>query len=176
MKQATASVETPTRSLKALRQIAEEAIDRIQILEPNLGMTDLAARAIADTEADALDELSRALQSKYYQSLIRQRQRAEHSERHESEFLFPEIRKQVEQLPTRIPVGDGLFVLYEELQYTDLSKYLKVLNAQDRDRHQSNKKIVAVKALMELWPRSHRTRGITLPQVDALKAKKAGLI
>ncbi len=89
--------------------------------------------------------------------------------------MFPEFKELTAELPQRIPIGGGEFVEILKVHYKNLKQYLKVLNERDRQRHE--KRITAVKKLMDLWPpRSIKNRGMTLAELDAQKAKKAGLI
>ncbi len=91
-----------------------------------------------------------------------------------SKFIS-EIEDIALSLPKHVPVGNGKTVDRAEACYEDLKRYRKVLNQEFRERHK--KRIAAVTALMELWPpRTKKLQGTTLAQVDAEKARRAGLI
>jgi beta-phosphoglucomutase-like phosphatase (HAD superfamily) len=127
-------------------------------------------------DGDLRTDLSRLLLIKDFIARIRRLRAQQKRQERDSQLLFPELRGYVAQLPARLPIGDDVLVPSENACYADWQRYLKVLNAKDRDRHNNNKKIVAVKAIIKLWPESRKTRDTTLADVDELKARKAGII
>lgn len=123
-------------------------------------------------EPELLAALDEILRTKHLIQLVRALRRAE-SREPETGWLFPEIQEHAAQLPKRVPLGNGRTIERRELCYEHLEIRLKLLNK----RHRESKEVAALEALMKLWPpRTPKTQGRTLAEVDAMKARRAGLI
>jgi hypothetical protein len=153
----------------------EELVRNTMALFPNLPAANLVQEIVTLAEPDFLAELDQTLRSRYFIRTVKRLRERDRSDESAAAWLFPEIREIAIKLPDLVPVGDGEKVERSKLHYEDLERYLKVLNQKDRERHQ--KRIAAVKALMELWPpRTKKLQGLTLAEIDANKARIAGLV
>jgi hypothetical protein len=156
---------------KECEQLCRNAMD----LNPGLPAANLVAEIIALAEPEYLSDLDQMLRARFFIRTVKALRARDHREEAAQLWLYPEIQKQVMQLPEAVPIGRGKTVERAKVIYKDLTRYLKILNKEDRERHQ--KRIAAVKALMKLWPtRTKNTQGRTLQEVDVAKARSAGLI
>ncbi len=164
------------RSISDLQKESENLYRNAKALHPDVPASHLVPHMIEMAEPEFLAELDIALRSQHFLKIARASIANDRRKQSAPEqLLFPELKELAAELPQRIPIGGGEFVELLKLHYKNLKQYLKVLNERDRQRHE--KRIAAVKKLMELWPpRSTKNRGMTLAQLDAQKAKRAGLI
>ena len=150
----------PTRSLDEIQKTSEE---------------NLLPTILELAHEDFLAELDSILRVKHFLAAIGTVRASERRAAAESAWLSPQIRELALQLPTRLKLA-GDSVRRAELRYKHLRRWVKVLNQADRDRHKNNLKILAARNLMKAWPRSAKARRMTLAEVDAMKAQRAGLI
>jgi hypothetical protein len=152
------------------------------------GVTELARNAIALypdvpathfpsligelAEPELLAALDEILRAKYLIHLVRTLRRADTREP-ETGWLFPEIQEHAPNLPRRVALGKGKIIERAKLCYEHLEIRLKLLNK----RHRQSKEVAALVALMDMWPpRTPKTQGLTLAELDTIKARRAGLI
>lgn len=92
-----------------------------------------------------------------------------------AEYICPEIRSHAAKLPGHVPIGKGKTVKQSEACYENLADHLRNLNRENKRQH--GWRTAHIRALMELWPpRTHHMQGLTLAEVDAMKARAAGLV
>jgi len=157
--------------LPVVGRVAELAHNAIA-LYPDIPATHFSPLIIELAEPELLAALDELLRVKYLVQIIRTLRRAESREPVAS-WLFPEIEAYAENIPKRVHLGNGRTIERPNLCYKHLGIRLKLLNK----RHRENKEVTAITALMELWPAlTPKTQGLTLAEVDAMKARAAGLV
>ena len=166
-----AKVSTLNRSVAEVEKDAEQIAANAIALHPDLPATNLVEKAIGIADEALMAEVDTILRAQYFLRLIRTVRVKGTKDHQQMQWLFSGLRKAVTVLPSRVPIGEGRRKPLSDLNFEDLKRYLKVLNANDKARHVNNTKIVAVKELMKLWPaRNKKNRGLTLKDVDARKA------
>ncbi len=164
-----------------LRKESLDLARNAMALHPKLPAAQLVGPIIEQAEPAFLDELDKALRSRHFIQAIKTVRSEDRREESVQGWLFPEIRAHAAKLPEMVPTGADKKLPKDKLRFEDLKRYLRVLIKKDserqRTRRASNPQIVAVKSLMKLWPpRSKKTQGITLAEVDTQIATRAGLV
>lgn len=151
---------------KAVDAVVEDGL----LLYPNLKFASLIELLVEQTEPALRSDHSRALLLLDYSWRARRIQVARRKREAEKQitFAFPALRDLVLQLPARLRDGS--------LHVTAYREELKTLNMQGRDRLKTNKRRATLQAVIDLFPKSPKKRRISLAEVDAIKAKKAGFV
>jgi hypothetical protein len=169
-------VIAPKRSIADLQKDAREAVRNTLLLHPKLPAANLIEHVIEQAGNDLVADIDAALHTRYFLNLIRLERADNRQQAQATEWLFPEIREQALVLPANIPIGDGKKVARNDLHFSDTARYLKLLDQDDRDRKKKDPRRAAIKRIRRMWPRSKKARrDMTLAEVDALKAKRAGI-
>lgn len=154
--------------VESVTDLARNAI----ALYADLPATHFPPLVIELAEPELIAALDEILRTKYLIQLVRRLRRVD-AKRPEEGWLFPEIQEHAPNLPRLVALGKGKTVERAKLCYEHLEIRLKLLNK----KHRESKEVAALVALMELWPpRTPKTQGLTLAEVDTMKARRAGLI
>ena len=157
--------------LPVAESVAELARNAVA-LYPDIPATHFPPLILELAEPELVAALDEMLRTKYLIQVVRKLRRAEPREPVEG-WLFPEIEGHAANIPKRVQLGHGRTVERPKLCYKHLGIRLKLLNK----RHRENKEVTAIMALMDLWPPlTPKTQGLTLAEVDAMKARAAGLV
>lgn len=160
-----------TLSIADLEKKSKELVSNARAIYPELPPANLLEHVIELADPDFLAELDGMLRSKHFLRIERAARLQQLQEERRSAWLSPEIRDAALVLPLRVPVGKGQTVSRDELSFPDTTRYLKILDKQDRESRDKNAKRAAIMAIRKLWPRSKRARrNMTLSAVDKLKA------
>ena len=154
--------------VERVAELARNAID----LYPDIPSAHFPPLIVELAEPEIIAAYGEIVRNQRLIALVRSLRRAENTAPAQ-EWLFPEIQEHAANLPGRVYLGKGQRVDRAKLCYEHLTIRLKLLNK----RHRESKEVAAIMALMELWPpRTATTQGRTLAQVDAMKARAAGLV
>jgi len=158
------------RSIDDLKRESEELVDSAKALYPDLPIANLIEKLVELADPEYLEQLDSALRAAHFRRIIRARAMAKLKSEREAAWLFPEIRQAVLVLPTNIPIAKDKTVPREKIHYSDTTRYLKILDREDKGKLRHSPKRLAIMAIRKLWPRNKRARRMTLGEVDALKA------
>jgi|SRR5271157_796742 len=157
-------------ALPVVERVTELARNAIA-LYPDIPSTHFPPLIIELAEPETIAAYDDIVRNQRLIALVRSLRRAENSEPAQ-EWLFPEIQEHAANLPKRFSIGPKT-VERSKACRKDLERRLKLLNKKHRD----NKQVVALTALIEMWPPlTPHTQGLTLAEVDAMKARAAGLV
>jgi hypothetical protein len=164
-------------SIGDIQRLSAEFVCNARILYPDLPAVNLVERIIDMAEPEFLAELDGMLRAQHFIRVARMLRSEERRQQSRGDWLFPDIRENIEKLPRKVDVGGGKTKERADLIFEDLKRRLRVLSQKNRARLKDSAEVVAIQALMRIWPpRSRKTQGTTLGQVDVMKARKAGLI
>ena len=171
----------PTFSVDDLKMISRDLVSNARALYPGVPVAHLIGEITSMAEPEFLSQLDAMLHAQHFTQTGRAMRAEECAEERyrqlEADYLFPGIRENVARLPKRVDIGQGKKKDRAALSYEDLKRRLRVLDRRRRKRLETNAEATAIKALMKLWPpRSKKAQGTTLAEVDAMKARQAGLI
>jgi hypothetical protein len=171
----------PTLSAEDLRSISRDLVENARVLYPGVPTASLIPQIAEMAEPDFLAQLDAMLRVRHFiqtdKTMKRDEWAKERARELEADWLFPAIRQNVANLPKRVDLGNGRKKQRGKLCYEDLKLRLRLLEQKSRKRLKQNTEAVAIRSLMKTWPpRSKKAQGITLGEIDVVKARGAGLI
>jgi hypothetical protein len=157
-------------ALPVVERVAELARNAI-VLYPDIPSAHFPPLIVELAEPEIIAAYDELVRNQRLIALVRSLRRAENTEPAQ-EWLFPEIQEHAANLRKRFSIGSKT-VERSKACRKDLERRLKLLNK----KHRGNTEVIALTALIEMWPPlTPHTQGLTLAEVDAMKARAAGLV
>jgi hypothetical protein len=167
----------PKRSAEEILKAVHEQVERGILLNPGQPKSNVAEWLLRETEADLLVDYSRILLTRDFIGQVGRFYLAERKQDREKQleltFHFPELRERVRFLPIKLRAP--------ETKRAELAKWIRAKKAANSERAKSDPAVLAAEAILKAWPKRapgavRGFRQMGLGEVDAIKAKKAGLL